>query len=116
MMVSKICIWLVSSFTDVLLTVSSVCAPPPSATAGNEDTIILEPPNILTVMAGEAVNVPCVASGSQQPTFMFGTSVPSGTQNQYSLDFISITAAVGGEYTCQVGTTTSTFTIDVLGR
>ena len=91
---------------------------PPSAMANNEDTIILSPPTTLTVQEGEAVTVPCVASGNQQPTFMFGGSaLPTGAQsNQYSLDFTAITLAVNGSYSCQVGTTTSTFTINVLGR
>ena len=91
---------------------------PPSATANNENTIILSPPTTLTVQEGEAVTVPCVASGNQQPTFMFGGSdPPTGAQsNQYSLDFTAITPESNGSYSCQVGTTTSTFTINVLGR
>ena len=91
---------------------------PPSATANNEETIILSPPTTLTVQEREAVTVPCVVSGNQQPTFMFGGSdLPTGAQsNQYSLDFTAITPESNGSYSCQVGTTTSTFTINVLGR
>ena len=91
---------------------------PSSATANNEDTIILSPPTTLTVQVGEAVTVPCVASGTQQPMFMFGGSdPPTGAQsNQYSFDFTAITPESNGSYSCQVGTTTSTFTINVLGR
>ena len=91
---------------------------PPSATANNEDTIILSPPTTLTVQEGEAVTVPCVASGTQQPMFMFGGSdPPTGAQsNQYSFDFTAITPESNGSYSCQVGTTISTFTINVLGR
>ena len=106
-----------------MFTLSSLLPPnllssPPSATANNEDTIILSPPTTLTVQEGEAVTVPCVASGNQPPTFMFGGSgLPTGAQsNQYSLDFAAITPATNGSYSCQVGTTTSTFTINVLGR
>ena len=90
---------------------------PPSATANNEDTIILSPPTMLTVQEGEAVTVPCVASGTQ-PVFMFnGSDLPTDAQsNQYSLDFITITPESNGSYSCQVGSTTSTFSINVLGR
>ena len=91
---------------------------PPSATATSEDTIILSPPTTLTVQEGEAVTVPCVASGAQQPVFMFGGSdLPMGAQsNQYSLDFATITPESNGSHSCQVGSTTSTFSINVLRR
>ena len=64
------------------------------------------------------MTVPCVASGNQPPTFMFGGSgLPTGAQpNQHSLDFAAITPAANGSYSCQVGTTTSTFTLNVLGK
>ena len=91
---------------------------PPSATANNEETIILSPPTTLTVQEREAVTVPCVASGNQPPMFMFnGSGLPTGAEsNQYSLDFTAITPAANRSYSCQVGSTTSTFTINVLGR
>ena len=91
---------------------------PPSATANNEDTIILSPPTTLTVQEREAVTIPCVASGTQQPVFMFNGSVlPTGAQsNQYSLDFATIAPESNGSYSCQVGSTTSTFSINVLRR
>ena len=104
------------SFISFMPTCSTFLAP--SATANNEGTIILSPPTTLTVQEGEAVTVPCVVSGTQQPVFMFGGSVlPTGAQsNQYSLDFAAITPESSGSYSCQVGSTTSTFSINVLGR
>ena len=106
----------VVSFISFMPTCSTLLAP--SATANNEDTIILSPPTTLTVQEGEAVTVPCVASGTQQPVFMFGGSVlPTGAQsNQYSLDFAAIASESNGSYSCQVGSTTSTFSINVLRR
>ena len=64
------------------------------------------------------MTVPCVVSGNQPPTFMFGgSSLPTGAQpNQYSLDFAAITPESNGSYSCQVGTTTTTFTLNVLGE
>lgn len=106
----------VVSFISFMPTCSTLLAP--SATANNEDTIILSPPTTLSVQEGEAVTVPCVTSGTQQPVFMFGGSVlPTGAQsNQYSLDFAAITPESNGSYSCQVGSTTSTFSINVLRR
>ena len=105
-------------FTLSSLLLLLLSSSPPSATANNENTIILSPPTTLTVQEGEAVTVPCVASGNQLPMFMFGGSdLPTGAQpNQYSLDFAAITPESNGNYSCWVGTTTSTFTINVLGR
>ena len=108
-----------SSVTNsISRTLSFSCPLVTSATANNEDTIILSPPTTLTVQEGEAVTVPCVASGTQQPVFMFSGSVlPTGAQsNQYSLDFAAIAPESNGSYSCQVGSTTSTFRINVLRR
>ena len=104
--------------SSISRTLSFSCPLVTSATANNEDTIILSPPTTLTVQEGEAVTVPCVATGTQQPVFMFGGSdLPMGAQsNQYSLDFAAIAPESSGSYSCQVESITSTFSINVLSR
>ena len=82
---------------------------------GDDDVIILAPPPTLSVTEGDAVSLPCVGSGGTPPIFVVnGTGVQSpAVSGPYSLDFASIALSDAGTYTCQIGSTNATVTLNV---
>ena len=82
----------------------------PGTSLGVSDVIILGPPTTISVTEGGAVSLPCVGSRGA-PTFTL--SGLTQTSGQYSLDFASITTSAAGTYTCQVGATAATVTVNV---
>ena len=78
---------------------------------GDNDVIVLAPPTSVSVTEGDTVSLPCVGSRGAVPVFS-----PTGamqTSSQFSLDFSSITASASGMYTCQIGGTSASVTVNV---
>ena len=80
---------------------------------GSENTIILPPPDQLTVTEGDPVTIPCVGSNQATPSFTTPAGLVAGP---FSFDIASITTSQGGEYRCQVELTMASVTVMVIPR